>query len=103
MNIKENYSKNKDKCTLNIDGELNILFAKELHEKLLDVANTSKTIEVSTDCDEIDITYIQIIISFDKYCKLEGKEFKYSFITNETTRVLLSNTGILGHSLFKKI
>lgn len=74
----------KSEYKLPLMGKLTIGFAEEMKLTLLESLNQGSSIEIDLSMiEDIDISGLQLLISFAKEAKLLGREFNFSGIFND--------------------
>ena len=87
--------KNKaDKLTLKFSGSLVINYIEEITKEVKEKMDMSKAIHVNiANPENIDLTFIQLVMSIQKTCINKNIEFTVSAKIKEDQKLLLTNAG----------
>lgn len=81
---------------INLEGKLTIVYVQEMKLILIEVLNNGNCLELNVaDLEEIDISGLQLLISFAREASLMGKEFLFTGVFTEKFREDLNSISFL--------
>lgn len=91
----ENTKKTEPEVKLRLDKTLTIQNALTLKEQFEKAVSAGDAIIIDhKDAEEFDLTYLQLLLSLDKYAVGIGKKIRYIGNHPESFETLLKNTGL---------
>lgn len=81
---------------IGLEGKLTIVYAQEMKLILIEVLNQGNTLEIDvSQLEEIDISGLQLLISFAREASLLGKSYQFTGVFTEKFKEEINDTSYL--------